>query len=363
MGCSFPRHIVFRTLFFLLFCQIMAGGALAVSLEKYQENVKDVTSRLSRTYSFTDDAFGPAWSKQNQLDFEEKFFAELPLLLPEKETVEWKGLPVEVDNRWLHGRVEALRKLPVNSRDRDPIVADLIGRLEALGARLSELSTLSVETRDKDAEKQKLAQILNRAEYLPPEAKEKSALERWWEGFVKWLQGLFPEPKPIEPRSPISAPAIGPGIVQAVIILLALAAIAFVIWRVAPLFLDRRRAKKEKKDAGERIILGEKLAADESSFTLFQQAESMAREGNFRGAIRKGYIAMLCELGDHKIVRLARHKTNRDYVRDVSQRPELQSDVRGLTSLFENHWYGLAEASEEEWGAFRENYHYSMKKI
>jgi Domain of unknown function (DUF4129) len=363
MGCSFPRHIVFRALFFLLLSQLLAGGALAVTLEKYQENVKDVASRLSRTYSFSDDAFGEGWSKQDQLDFEKNFFAELPSLLPEKETVEWKGLPVEVDNRWLHSRVEELRKLPINSRDRDPIVADLMGRLDALGARLSELSTLSTETRDKDAEKQKLAQILNRAEYQPPEAKEKSAIGRWWEEFVKWLQGLFPEPKPIEPMTPISGPAIGPGIVQVVVIVLALAAIAFVLWRVAPLFSGRRRAKKEKKDTGERIILGEKLAADESSATLFQQAESMAREGNFRGAIRKGYIAMLCELGDHKIVRLARHKTNRDYVRDVGQRPELQGDVRDLTSLFENHWYGLADASEAEWGAFRENYHYSMKKI
>jgi hypothetical protein len=363
MGCLVPRHIVFRALFFLLCSQLLAGGALAVTLEKYQENVKDVSSSLSRTYSFSDDAFGEGWSKQNQLDFEKKFFAELPSLLPEKETVEWKGLAVEVDNRWLYSRVEELRKLPISSHDRDPIVADLMGRLDALAARLSELSTLSTETRDKDAEKQKLAQILNRLEYQPPEAKEKSAIERWWEEFVKWLQGLFPEPKPIEPMTPISGPAIGPGIVQMVVIVLALAAIAFVVWRVAPLFSGRRRAKKEKKDAGERIILGEKLAADESSATLFQQAESMAREGNFRGAIRKGYIAMLCELGDHKIVRLARHKTNRDYVRDVGQRPELQSDVRDLTSLFENHWYGLAEASEAEWGAFRENYHYSMKKI
>lgn len=217
--------------------------------------------------------------------------------------------------------------------------------------------------RNKDEEKQKLAQILNRPEYQAPEKKEKGALERWWESFTNWLKGLFPKPEPMQPVESRSGTGIPPEVVQILIVGTALAIIGFVIWRFAPTFRDRRKRKKESKDSGERIILGERLAANESSSSLFAQAESMAREGNFRGAIRKGYIALLCDLGDRKVVRLAQHKTNRDYLRDVSKDKELHRGVGELTSIFEDHWYGLSSASEEDWGAFRESYRYSTEKF
>ena len=353
----------FSFLLFLFLFQFGAAGAVfAATLQKYREDIKQVTADLSSMYSLTDEDFGKEWSRQDQLDFENRFFTEIPTLLPPQETVEWQGMQVEVDNRWLHTRLEDLKKLSISSTDRDPIVTELCERLAAIDAKLKELEPSPAGVRSKDEEKQKLAQILNRAEYQAPEKQEKSALQRWWDSFTKWLQGLFPEPKPLEPMEPLSGPAIAPGIVLILIIGIALAVVVFVIWRFAPVFRNRRRLKKEKKE-DERIILGERLAADESSVSLFEQAELMAREGNFRGAIRKGYIALLCELGDRKIVRLAQYKTNRDYLRDVSKNKELHHGVRELTSIFENHWYGLETASEEEWGAFRENYRYSTNKL
>jgi hypothetical protein len=348
------------------FAQVANGEVVNVkkaTLQEYRENIKHVNTDLSSFYSLAAEDFDKDWSMQDQLDFEKDFYAEVPQLLPPRQTVEWQGAQTEVDNRWLHKRLEELKKLSIHSPDRNPIINELSERLTALEARLKELDTLPAATRSKDEEKQKLSEILNRVEYQSPDKKDKSALERWWEGFLKWLQGLFPQHQPIKPSEPVSAPGITPAIVQIFIIILALAAITFVIWRVVPLFLNRRRRKKDKKENGDRVILGEKLAVDESSVSLFRQAELLAQEGNFRGAIRKGYIALLCELGDRKIVRLAQHKTNRDYLRDVSKNSELHGGVRDLTFMFENHWYGLASATEEEWGAFRENYRYSTSKI
>ncbi|MGI8642348.1 MAG: DUF4129 domain-containing protein, partial [Pyrinomonadaceae bacterium] len=131
--------------------------------------------------------------------------------------------------------------------------------------------------------------------------------------------------------------------------------IGFLIYRFAPFFANRfrQRVKKEKKD---RVILGERLSADETAQNLFNEAEKLALTGNLRGAIRKGYIALLCELSERKIIGLAQHKTNRDYLRDVRQRRELHESMNGLTSNFERHWYGFDKADEKDWEEFRQEY-------
>ncbi|HEV7644066.1 MAG TPA: DUF4129 domain-containing protein [Pyrinomonadaceae bacterium] len=334
-----------------------------ISLKEYSEEIKAAGADLSSMQSLTKKDF-EGWSKQAQLDFEKNLYESISKRLPARENIEWQDGEIEVDNRWLHARLEDLKKLPAGSKERDPIVTELRERLSAIGAKLQEVEdSTAAANRNKDEEKQKLAQILNRPEYQAPEKKEKGALERWWESFSKWLKSIFPSPEPMQPIESKSGSGIPPEVVQALIVGTALAIIVFVIWRFAPTFRNRRRRKKESKDSGDRIILGERLAANESSSSLFAQAESMARDGNFRGAIRKGYVALLCELGDRKVVRLEQHKTNRDYLRDVSKDKELHRGVGELTSIFEDHWYGLSSASEEDWGAFRESYRYSTGKF
>ena len=75
-----------------------------------------------------------------------------------------------------------------------------------------------------------------------------------------------------------------------------------------------------------------------------------------RAAIRKAYIALLCELGDRKVISLAQHKTNRDYLSALRGRTRLHSTMRGLTNSFEQHWYGFVPAGENDWSDFRNGY-------
>ncbi len=361
----------YRSLCLLLLLIIQASGAAGETtvgrgdgtLQDYTRRVGKAKADLGSMYSLADADFDKGFTKQDQAELQRKLFSDIVAYLPPQETIQWQGAEIEVDNRWLHTRLEDLKKLPIESKERDPIVMELSERLLAIEAKIQEVEDSTAADRNKDEEKQKLAQILNRPEYQAPEKKEKGALERWWESFTNWLKGLFPKPEPMQPVESRSGTGIPPEVVQILIVGTALAIIGFVIWRFAPTFRDRRKRKKESKDSGERIILGERLAANESSSSLFAQAESMAREGNFRGAIRKGYIALLCDLGDRKVVRLAQHKTNRDYLRDVSKDKELHRGVGELTSIFEDHWYGLSSASEEDWGAFRESYRYSTEKF
>ena len=167
----------------------------------------------------------------------------------------------------------------------------------------------------------------------------RSALTRLWNRFLRWLSRLFPKAKPITPGG---SPFIS-GLLQIIIVVACLVGIAFLIWKLAPRYLSSRRGRKKQKRAA-RIVLGERLEPDQTSAELLAQAETLARNGDLRAAIRKAYIALLCELGDRKIVSLARYKTNRDYLNSVRERTRLYQSMRQLTSSFELHWYGFQPA-------------------
>jgi hypothetical protein len=87
----------------------------------------------------------------------------------------------------------------------------------------------------------------------------------------------------------------------------------------------------------------------------------LARKGEIRAAIRKGYIALLCELGDRKVLILAQHKTNHDYLRAVREKRPLLKEMQKLTASFENHWYGFVPADAEDWTTFRSGYRQTLK--
>ena len=173
-----------------------------------------------------------------------------------------------------------------------------------------------------------------------------SALESLLDRFLRWLNKLIPHPKPIQPGGSAWLSSLA----QIVIVALCLGGIAILIWRFGPRLLSGRRKKKTKREA--RVVLGERLEADQTAADLLAQAEILAREGNLRAAIRKAYIALLCELGDRKIISLAQHKTNRDYLNSVRDKASLYASMRKLTSSFELHWYGFVPANENDWNEF-----------
>jgi hypothetical protein len=125
-------------------------------------------------------------------------------------------------------------------------------------------------------------------------------------------------------------------------------------------FKPKRRSRAAKKREP-RIVLGERLEPEETAVDLLSEAEALARRGEIRSAIRKAYIALLVELGDRKVITLAQHKTNRDYLNAVRNLPPLHQNMRGLTDSFERHWYGFVEASDNDWQKFRSAYHSALR--
>jgi hypothetical protein len=269
-------------------------------------------------------------------------------LVPSDETIEWEGGRVRVNNSWLNGELKEYERTPAGDT-----LERVNQRLIALEDRLNELGGQggSAIATAKDQEKARLEAILRREEYgeKPPE-------KSLWERFKEWLNNLFPN------RNPLQAGQSSWMSIIAMIVIFGLAAgvLAYALWKLLPLF-GRKGTSLKLEKAGGRVVLGEHLAPDQTSADLLNEAEALARQGELRAAIRKGYIALLCELGERKVLTLAQHKTNHDYLRAVREKRPLLKEMQKLTASFENHWYGLVPATPNDWTTFRSGYQQTLK--
>jgi hypothetical protein len=268
--------------------------------------------------------------------------------IPETEQIEWDGITTTADNRWLHRELE---KFGSSTADEDRKLVNAISqRLQSIDERITEIKNANTTGASKEQSRQRLAEILKRQEYAK-NASQPSAFRKLLRDLLKWLEGLFPKQQPLTPGGANFFTQIA----QIVVLILALVVLAYVIITFAPRVLNRRRAKRKTKREP-RIVLGETLEPDKSANDLLAEAESLARQGDIRAAIRKAYIALLVEMGDRKLISLAQYKTNRDYLRAVRGLEPLYDNLKGLTDSFERHWYGFVRANEDDWTAFRSNY-------
>jgi hypothetical protein len=276
--------------------------------------------------------------------------------LPAEETIEWDGGTVRVNNSWLDAQLQAYEKMPPYDPHRSDVLARITERLRAMEDRLTELRSQEKSAHPgKDEEKARLEAILHRAEFnaKPP---QENIFKRMWLRFVAWLNSLFPRSSGLEPGSMSWLSFFA----MIFIFVLAGAVLGYAIYKLTPFFQRRRaRLKLEKREA--RIVLGERVAPDKMAADLLDEAEALARKGELRAAIRKAYIALLCELGERKILTLAQHKTNHDYLRAVREKRPLLNEMQKLTNSFENHWYGSRQTTADDWTAFRSGYEKVMR--
>lgn len=340
--------LIRRNLFFAAVIFSLTLSLSAATLEEYRNNIAHLKGDLELMIEPGEDS-----TDAENLSFEKDVLAEFPELLPAQDKIEAGDSTFEINNQWIYDALERFAKEPAESPKRAAILTEINERLGAVEGKLDELEKAAAASVTKDETKRKLAEILRRAEYQKPDAPDRSGIEKLLLQIMEWLAKLFP--------SPNIAPAEASGfqslsfVLQMLLYAVILGAIGFLIYRFAPFFINKYRLK-EKTEKKDRVILGERLSADQTAQTLFGEAEQLAREGNLRGAIRKGYIALLCELSEKKIIGLSQHKTNRDYLRDVRQRNVLYQNMSGLTNNYERHWYGFENAEAKDWEEFRNGY-------
>lgn len=348
---KFRLNFILKILVAVAVFSFAANGA---TLAEYRKNIQHFKEDLT-SLIYPDES----WTDKDEQEFIQTVVDELPELFPSKEKIEFANTIVETDNDWIINKFSRFKDLKKDAPERRQILAELYERLDAIELKLGELEGATAAPRSKDEDKQKLGEILKRAEYAKPETQDESAIAKAYRRFMEWLRNLFPSPNMGKVNAPEGFQAI-PFFLQILIYALVIGLIGFLVYKFAPYLVNRFRMR-ERRERREREILGEKIADDETSENLFSDAERMALEGDLRGAIRKGYIALLCELSDRKIIGLSRNKTNRDYLRDVRKRRELYQNMYGLTNNFEKHWYGFQDADENDWNEFKDGYQKAVK--
>jgi hypothetical protein len=339
------RIMLAGTVFFLL-----AQTVLATPVTDYHKRIRQAVTALDSLVQVDETEDALTYDKRRI-----ETLSSVRTLLPETETVEWNGQNFKVDNAWLHQQLDKYET--ASQAVQSELVKNAAERLQAIDERLAEIERPpSGVVGDKQGESRKLAEILQRPEYAR-KVGQQSALWRVIDRFLKWLLNLLPKPKPVSSGSAMVISRTA----QVFVIALALGVLAFVLKLFLPRFLRSRGPKKQRKPKA-RIVLGERLEPDQSALDLLSEAEALARRGELRAAIRKAYIALLVELGERKIISLAQYKTNHDYLSAVREVEPLYGNVKQLTDSFERHWYGLAQATETDWLAFRSAYKQALSR-
>ena len=326
----------------LLMCFPVIAHAIPIS--EYQSNLKRAITALD-TLSQVDE-------NETEAAFENRLgetATMLKSLLPESQPVENGNETCTVNNLWFHQELDDY--LRTDSDLRPLKLSMMLERVKAVEDRVTELQRPGRPGMSKDEAKERLSAILNRSEFSY-QSRSQNALNKLLQDLVRWLQRLFPKMKPLEPGRAYWVSRVA----QIVVVLMATALIAFVVFQLLSRS-KRRKVTNTNSIRGPRIVLGEELQPEDSATDLLSEAEALARKGELRAAIRKAYIALLVELGDRKILHLAQNKTNRDYLKSVSNLPVLHSYMLGMTDSFERHWYGLAQATNDDWQNFRQFYY------
>ena len=340
---------------------VFSGTICARTVAEYRQGINDTRQYLA-VIIYPD---GEHTEEENE-KFKQEFFDGIQDFVPAKEKIEIQGTTIETDNQWLYDKIKNYNE----SSDSDDsesadnkilILKEIYERLTAVELEIKKFENSADGAQTKDENKRKVSEILSREEYLKPQLQEESVFQKAIRKIKAWLREMFPKSS-ISPDSAFEGLGAFADVVKYLIYALIIGAIGFAIYKFLPFFFNKYKSR-EKCGNSERIIMGEKLAFDATPQSLFGDAENLAQQGDLRGAIRKGYVSLLCELDERKIVRLSKNKTNRDYLRDVRKNEEkMYIPVSGLTNNFERHWYGFAKTNESDWEEFRKNYRETVAK-
>ncbi|HKQ72586.1 MAG TPA: DUF4129 domain-containing protein [Blastocatellia bacterium] len=335
------RKIFIRLLLYIALAPSTLYFVPAVSAQG-RSTVSDYANRLERAEQAVDEAISqepPAPRLVVKMN-------EIKRLAPASEDVEFNGSIIRVDNAWLHEAVDnVIKNAGGDIEQRDSMLTDISDRL----ARLVQSVKAAQTTQDGKSQDQRarLDNILARPEYQPEEKRE-SVIGRWIrrikEFIFRLLGRLF---------GGSSAPRAGGAWLLTVFrILVVLSVIAALIFGGVKLAKSLQRRERPGKEAKTREALGEELAEDVTADDLFSNACELARQGEYRKAIRRAYIALLCEFEQRGKLRLDRSKTNRDYLDAMRPEQRIYPTFSVMTKAFEHVWYGQERATEDEFREF-----------
>ncbi|RPJ27998.1 MAG: DUF4129 domain-containing protein [Chloroflexi bacterium] len=109
------------------------------------------------------------------------------------------------------------------------------------------------------------------------------------------------------------------------------------------------------------LVREAQLAADDNgndelltSKGAFKRAETLSTQGDYRNAIRYLYLSSLLVLDEQGLMRYDRSRTNREYLRSISSKPELAKPLRDVIDVFDRVWYGFEGIDEQTYQSYVE---------
>jgi hypothetical protein len=162
-----------------------------------------------------------------------------------------------------------------------------------------------------------------------------SPFKRWWEDFKRRLQRM------LSSRDSVVGSLLRYGLILGAVLLL--------IYHFKNVrsggFLNRRTRRRD----GGMEVFKERVEVK----SLDSRIEESVGDGDFRSAYRWLYIKLLATLRDKDMVRTDRHKTNRDYIREMDRAGHGEA-FTPLAEAFDYIWYGDYAIDKEQYERYTE---------
>ncbi|NJK81450.1 MAG: DUF4129 domain-containing protein [Chloroflexaceae bacterium] len=229
---------------------------------------------------------------------------------------------ISVDNSWLAAALE-------------PVAPDLPSIADRLGAVLDALIQVG-QSAPNDAQ-QRLTDILSR----PPFVEAEPTGNTWWTQFLDWLFDILDRLfRPVADAGAATGDLFGYVVMLICGVLLA----GVIIY----LLLNMRRSLVHEV----RAVAVDDPEANLTATTALQQASTLARDGDYRTAVRYLYLSSLLWLDEQGRLRYDRALTNREYLDRLNSNPDLQARLVPIVNTFDRVWYGYAALDAESFSEY-----------
>ncbi len=169
----------------------------------------------------------------------------------------------------------------------------------------------------------------------------------WVEAFWQWLEKLMPKP-PGTPQAPEPRSLVNPKLLAAG--LLGLALVLLLIFLRSLFKRDPLAKPSQQMDAAPDIsddgVLADQLPADQ----WVDLGRELMEKGDLRLALRAVYLGTLARLARKNFIRIAGHKSNREYTREVGRKAheneQLVRDFGYMVNTVDQVWYGMRKVNQ-----------------
>lgn len=315
----------------------LAATALTLPVAALAATIDDYHNRVASAVETVE-----AVSDEESATTAKEAVAHAREMLPPRETVEFDGRSIEVDNSWLAAEADAYAAA-ASDADREAIFQRIAEGLYAIDVHLDALETAPAHATPED--RAKLDEILARREFRPP---EESAIAKFIADLRRRIGQMLEE---------LLAKLFGSGGAESIgavlrVVIVGGGLLALIMLVRAIVQAAQRRKTGGPRTKKKRTVLGEEVDEATTAADLATAARALAASGDFRGAVRKLFVALIYQLDERGLVRLRAESTNREYLALVRGFEPLHPVMATMTDVFERVWYGGAEIDRAGYESF-----------